>query len=175
MFNKREPGSPETLENDTPTRRKPDLPPASPGGPAVIGASIQVDGALKGDEDLLIEGRVKGNVELKKNSVTIGPRGQVQADIYAHTIYVEGNMEGNLVAAERIVVRKSAQIKGTITAPRVSLEDGARFNGSIDMDPETETLKKAFGQRSDKPSSPPVSVASSNRPDKPAESNQKSA
>ncbi len=175
MFNKREPGSPEPMEADTSHRRKPEALASGSGGTAIIGASIQVDGTLKGDEDLLIEGRVKGNVELKKNSVTIGPQGQVNADIYAHTIYVDGSMEGNLIAAERIVVRKSARIQGSMTAPRVSLEDGARFNGSIDMDPETETLKKAFGQRNEKPVSQPVSVAGNNRPEKAVESSQKTA
>lgn len=114
-------------------------------GSAVIGPSIHVDGKLRGDEDLVIEGKVKGTVELKKNSVTIGADGNVQADIYAHTIYVDGTMDGNLVASERVVVRQSARVKGSIVSPRVSLEDGAHFNGSIDMDAESEALSKAFG------------------------------
>lgn len=116
----------------------------SSGGSAVIGSSIHVDGTLRGEEDLLIEGKVNGTVELKKNSVTIGPTGEVTADVVAHTIFVDGRMDGNLVASERIVIRKSARIRGSLASPRVSLEDGAQFNGSIDMDPETEALKKAF-------------------------------
>lgn len=115
---------------------------------ALIGASIQIEGVVKGDEDLLVQGVVKGNIELKKNIVTIGPEGKVSADIYAHTIYVEGAMEGHLIASEEVVIRKTARIEGNITAPRVSLEDGAKFNGSIDMDPEADVLKKAFAQRS---------------------------
>jgi len=119
-----------------------------PGSAAVIGPSINVDGKLRGEEDLVIEGKVKGTIELKKNSVTIGSQGNVQADIYAHTIYVDGTMEGNLVASEQVVIRKPAQVRGSIVAPRVSLEDGARFNGSIDMDAESEVLSKAFSGKS---------------------------
>ncbi|MFU8832353.1 MAG: bactofilin family protein [Wenzhouxiangella sp.] len=116
-------------------------------GSAVIGASIHIDGTLRGDEDLLIEGKVKGTVELKKNSVTIGSKGEVKADIYAHTLFVDGRIDGNLYAAERVVIRKSAQVRGSICSPRVSLEDGAGFNGSIDMDPQAEALTKAFSGR----------------------------
>lgn len=148
MFNKREssPAEAERSAADTPTRSTQEQSSASAhkGPGAIIGASIHVDGTLKGNEDLLIQGNVKGTVELKNNSVTIGGSGQVNADIYAHTIVVEGQLEGKLIASERVMIRKTAQIKGTIVAPRVTLEDGARFNGSIDMDPETEALKAAF-------------------------------
>ncbi len=173
MFNKRENGSVETENSSVASSARPasDPPPsASRSGSAVIGASIQIDGSLKGDEDLLIQGHVKGTVELKKNSVTIGESGQVHADIYAQTIAVEGSLEGGLVASERVVIRKTARIKGTIVAPRVMLEDGARFNGSIDMDPETDALKSAFstsskesGTRADKPAEPARSKPTESR------------
>jgi len=153
MFNKRDQQESEAIAGDS---RKPDPKPSAPrpaprqgGGTAMIGPSIQVDGKLKGDEDLVIEGKVKGTVELKNNSVTIGNQGDVQADIYAHSIFVDGRMDGNLVASEQVVIRKSARVKGSIAAPRVSLEDGAQFNGSIDMDTKGEALSKTFsGQKS---------------------------
>ncbi len=150
MFNKRESQTagmdrPSSAGGTDPETRAPAASTGvSRGGGAVIGASIQVDGALKGNEDLLIQGTVKGTVELINNSVTVGESGQVMADIHAHTIAVEGQVEGRLVAAERVLIRKTARIKGTIVAPRVTLEDGAKFNGSIEMDPETEALKAAF-------------------------------
>ncbi|TVQ42794.1 MAG: polymer-forming cytoskeletal protein [Wenzhouxiangella sp.] len=153
MFNKKESSSDGDMPRPTPepVRRE-----VKADSRAVIGASIHVDGTLRGNEDLVIEGKVNGTVELKQNSVTIGAQGEVKADVYAHTIFVDGSMEGNLVASERIVIRKSARIRGSVTAPRVSLEDGARFNGTIDMDPESEVLAKAFSKRPDKrpPSSP---------------------
>lgn len=142
MF-KRDQYEPETSSERRPAEPEPvSRPAARPagGGPAVIGPSINVDGKLKGDEDLIIEGKVKGTVELKNNSVTIGSQGDVQADIFAHTIYVDGRMDGNLVASEQVIIRKSARVKGNVTSPRVSLEDGAQFNGSIDMDSQSPAL-----------------------------------
>ena len=103
---------------------------------AVIGPSIHIDGDVRGEEDLLIEGEVSGTVNLKNNSLTIGPQGKVRADVYAHSIYVDGYLEGDLFGSERVNVRKSATVKGNITSPRVSLEDGAKFKGAIEMDPQ---------------------------------------
>ena len=110
---------------------------------AVIGPSIQIDGDLKGQEDLLIEGDVRGTVELRSNTLTVGSQGKVRADSYAKEIHVEGLVEGNLFAAERVVIRKSAQVRGDITSPRVSLEEGARFKGSIEMD--TKAVESVLG------------------------------
>jgi len=103
---------------------------------AVIGPSIHIDGDVRGEEDLLIEGEVSGTLNLKNNSLTIGPQGKVRADVYANSIYVDGYVEGDLYGSERVNIRKSAQVKGNITSPRVNLEDGAKFKGAIEMDPQ---------------------------------------
>ena len=110
---------------------------------AVIGPSIHIDGNLRGEEDLIIEGEVSGTVELKTNSLTIGRHGKVKADVYAHTLRVEGSVEGNLYASEVVAIRNSAQVKGNVVAPRVNLEDGAKFKGSIEMD--SQAVEAAIG------------------------------
>lgn len=103
---------------------------------AVIGPSIHIDGDVRGEEDLLIEGEISGTLQLKSNSLTVGPQGKVRADVYAHSIFVDGHVEGDLFGSERVAIRKSAQVRGNITSPRVSLEDGAKFKGTIEMDPQ---------------------------------------
>lgn len=105
---------------------------------AIIGASLVVKGDVEGDEDLTIQGRVEGKVVLKKNSITVGRNGRVKADLFGREICVEGLVEGNLFAEERIILRQTGQVKGNLKAPRVTLEDGAKFKGSIDMDVETK-------------------------------------
>jgi cytoskeletal protein CcmA (bactofilin family) len=101
---------------------------------AIIGPSLLIKGDLTGQEDLVVQGRVEGKIELRDHNVTIGPAGRVSADVYAKVISVEGQVQGNLYGDEKIVVRKAGQVKGNLVAPRVSLEDGANFKGSIDMD-----------------------------------------
>lgn len=101
---------------------------------AVIGPSLVVKGDVSGDEDLVIQGQVEGKVVLRNNSVTVGRNGRVRADVFGKTICVEGTVQGNLFAEEKIVVRQTGEVKGNLQAPRVNLEDGAKFKGSIDMD-----------------------------------------
>ncbi len=108
---------------------------SSRGGHAIIGPSIRIEGDIRGDEDLLVEGQVEGNILLEKHSVTVGANGRVKADIHGRNISVEGQVQGNLFADEQVVVRESGEVRGNITAPRVSLEDGAKFKGAIDMEP----------------------------------------
>jgi len=126
-----ESGSPVRADSGATARRM-----EGPREAAVIGPSIYIDGDLRGEEDLLIEGEVNGTVQLKNNSLTIGSQGKIRADVYAQTIFVDGLMEGDLYGSERVTVRKSAQVRGNIISPRVSLEDGSKFKGSIEMDPQ---------------------------------------
>jgi cytoskeletal protein CcmA (bactofilin family) len=111
---------------------------------AVIGRSIQIEGAVRGNEDLSIEGDVSGTVELKDSSLTIGREGKVRADVYAKSIIVDGTTEGDLYATERIIVHVNAQVRGNITAPKVGVEEGAKFKGSIEMD--QDAVEKAFNK-----------------------------
>ena len=134
--------------------------PAVPREAAVIGPPIHIDGDLRGEEDLIIEGEVNGTVQLRNNTLTIGPQGKVSADVFAHSVYVEGYMEGDLFGSERVCVRKSAQVRGNITSPRISLEDGARFKGSIEMDPQA--VEGALGKR--RGSLPPQNTQDSRGP-----------
>ncbi len=114
---------------------------------ALVGPSIIVKGELSGEEDLMIQGRVEGRVDLKKNNVTVGRTGNVKANIYGKIISIEGEVEGDIYGEEKIIVRASGLVRGNMTAPRVNLEDGAKFKGSIDMDSKgggkESTLKEA--------------------------------
>lgn len=177
MFNKRESNEPEASsrsgsDNPSNTSHQSQAPARTTGGAsgaATIGPSISIDGQLKGEEDLVVEGRIKGTVELKNNTLTVGTQGTLDAEVFAHTIFVEGTVNGDLYASERISIRKSARIQGNILAPRISLEDGAKFRGSIDMDADSEAFRKAFGGKpsaassaSGKPASDPGAANSEN-------------
>jgi cytoskeletal protein CcmA (bactofilin family) len=106
---------------------------------AVIGSTISIKGDLIGEEDLLIEGRVEGKVEFRRHSVTVGKNGRIKADIHGKTITVEGTVEGNLFGEEQLIVRQSGTVRGNIVSPRVALEDGSNFKGSIDMSPKEKS------------------------------------
>ncbi len=114
---------------------------------AIIGPSISIKGTLSGEEDLVIQGQVEGKIDLKNNNITVGQKGRTKSDIYGKVISIEGEVEGNLFGEEKIVLRQSGVVRGNLTSPRVNIEDGAKFKGSIDMDARGEdkqpTLKEA--------------------------------
>lgn len=119
---------------------KPSAPPrAQASSQATIGPSITIKGDLTGEEDLTIQGHVNGEIRLPKNKVVIGERGRVQADVYGKSIHVDGQVKGNLYGEEDVIVRASGRVQGNIVGPRVTLENGANFKGSIDMEPATKS------------------------------------
>lgn len=128
------PPRPAAAPNPTPVTSEP----ARRAERATIGPSIFIKGDLTGEEDLVIEGRVEGRVDLKQNNVTVGKNGRVKADVFGRVVTIEGEVDGNVFAREQAILRQSGAIKGNITAPRVVLEDGSRFKGSIDMEPPRE-------------------------------------
>jgi cytoskeletal protein CcmA (bactofilin family) len=127
---------------------------------ATIGPSIFIKGDLSGDEDLVIEGRVEGKIDLKQHNVTIGKNGRVHADVFGNTVVVEGEVDGNLFALQQAILRQSGAVRGNITAPRVMLEDGSRFRGSIDMESK-EAAKPAAAAQGSQPAAghPPAFAA----------------
>ncbi len=114
---------------------------------ARLGPSLVLKGTLAGEEDLLVQGRLDGEISLRQNRVTIGESGRVKADVYSKSICVEGEVNGNLFGEEEVVIRRSGKVRGNVTAPRVTLENGAKFKGAIDMQPGSE---KKEGARSAK-------------------------
>ena len=101
---------------------------------AMIGSSIHIKGDVTGEESLVIQGQVEGTVTLKQHNLIIGQEGKVNATIHAQTVTIEGTLKGDVFGAERVIVKKTGNIHGNISAPQVSMEEGAKFKGSIDMD-----------------------------------------
>jgi cytoskeletal protein CcmA (bactofilin family) len=98
-----------------------------------IGPSIKITGDIAADEPLTIAGRVDGTVSIPGHSLTIDVGGHVNADVQADAVIVSGHVTGSLIATSRIVIRKSAVVDGTLSAPLLSVEDGAELRGNIDI------------------------------------------
>jgi len=109
----------------------------------MIGPSISIKGEVSGEEDLHIQGKVEGTINLNGNQVSVGDSGKVRADIRAKEVRIDGEVTGDISANEMVVISKSGTVRGNIVAPRVTLEDGANFKGSIDMDPSAAAIGAA--------------------------------
>jgi cytoskeletal protein CcmA (bactofilin family) len=130
-------------------------PPPAHGENAVanIGKSISIKGDLTGNEDMVIEGKVEGKVDLPNNQLTVGANGTVQAEISAKSVVIVGRVSGNVHGAERIEIQGTGIIEGDVSAPRLVVAEGAVLNGAIKM------TKKA-GATESQPSPPPTPATS---------------
>lgn len=100
---------------------------------SVIGESLHFNGELSAGEDLIIEGVVEGKINQGKCCLTLKPQGKILANVNATKIFIEGNVKGDLHATVSVTIRESGKVKGNIVAPTVAIDEGANFNGSIEM------------------------------------------
>jgi len=99
----------------------------------LLGRTVVMHGELSAGEDLRIEGEFEGNIRLDGHCLTVGPAGRVKAEVRARQVVVFGAMDGNVIASEKIDIRRSGRVVGDLVAATVAIEDGAYFKGSIDI------------------------------------------
>jgi cytoskeletal protein CcmA (bactofilin family) len=106
---------------------------ATESAPARIGKSIVICGEVKGSEDLIVDGRVEGTVNLTESRLTIGASANVAANLSAKDILVLGQIQGNLSASGRVELRAGCLVEGDIRALRLAVEDNAVFRGKVEL------------------------------------------
>ena len=119
-----------------------------------IGKSVVIKGELNGSEDLTIEGHVEGTIQLKEHVLTIGPNGKIKAQVFAKSVIVLGEVQGNISASDKVDIRDNGSVEGDLIAPRIAIAEGAHFKGSIDMQ-----RKGNAPQAPGKPAAPPQAAA----------------
>jgi cytoskeletal protein CcmA (bactofilin family) len=105
-----------------------------------IGPSLVINGEITSREDITVHGRVKGHVRMDSGGLLVAPTGSVDANVLGTRVTIHGTVAGDVAAAERIELTPTANVTGTLTTPAMVLQDGATFNGVVDMD---RTAKKA--------------------------------
>jgi cytoskeletal protein CcmA (bactofilin family) len=99
---------------------------------AKIGPSIRIKGDVTANEPLTIAGHVDGTIEVKDHTLTVMPDAHVNATMTADTIVIGGNVTGHVLGGARIVVGHTATIEGDLSAPAISLADGATLHGRVE-------------------------------------------
>ena len=115
---------------------------------SVIGPTIEIKGELNAEENLLIQGRIEGTINHKSKILVIGSEGVIKANINGSRVVIEGSVEGDIHGADSTVIRANANMAGDIFSPRVGIDEGAKFKGSIDMS-ASGTNKKNSGNELD--------------------------
>lgn len=101
--------------------------------PSYLGPGLKIRGQINGDEDLYIDGKIEGPISLGNHRLTLGPGAQILGDINSREIVVFGDVKGNLMAQDRVDVRRDASVIGDLTTSRITIEDGAHVKGAIEI------------------------------------------
>jgi cytoskeletal protein CcmA (bactofilin family) len=99
----------------------------------IVSSGIEIRGNVSGSGSLIVEGKVEGAISLE-DDMTIAPNGTVVADLQIRDLTINGTMSGNVDASDRVKISPSAVVTGDIKAPRIVIDEGAHFQGSIEMD-----------------------------------------
>jgi cytoskeletal protein CcmA (bactofilin family) len=100
---------------------------------ARLGSSVSVKGDLCGSEDLTVDGRVEGRIELPDHALTIGPNANIQADIAARIVTVFGSVVGRITARDKVEIRRGGSLEGQLASACIAIQDGAHFCGNVEM------------------------------------------
>jgi cytoskeletal protein CcmA (bactofilin family) len=99
---------------------------------AWIGGSVLVKGNVVSSEDLIIDGKVEGTIELGDHSLTVGPGAAVVADLVARSVSISGTVKGNVMGNAKVELKSTAKVEGDISAPKFLMEEGATLIGKVD-------------------------------------------
>jgi len=124
LFSKDTPAAPR------PQPRSADGPPAFNG--TFFGANVTIDGTVTGSEPVMVEGTIKGTINLT-GELRVGTKARIEAKVHARNVIVEGKLTGDISADERVELVASATVDGNIRAPKIIVAEGARFRGNVDM------------------------------------------
>jgi cytoskeletal protein CcmA (bactofilin family) len=108
---------------------------------SVLGPTLRFRGELSAQEDLLVQGCVEGSIT-HTQSLTIGTDGTMKGNIRARVIVIDGKVDGDLYATESVNIRATAKVKGNVFAPRIAIQDGAFFQGQVEMQPSGAAVQE---------------------------------
>ena len=110
--------------------------PAAKDGNTILGHNISIEGSIRGEENIIVDGSMKGDIELKKHDFIIGSKGRFEGDIRAQNLNISGLVMGNVITKGKVELTKEADFIGDVKAKNFLMEEGAYFKGSIELDRE---------------------------------------
>ena len=115
---------------------------------AALGRSVFIKGTVSGSEDLTVDGRVEGRIDLPEHALVIGPNATINAGIVAKSVRIFGKVTGTITAHDSLDIRTGASVEGEVTCARISIQDGAGFSGKVAMGPRRSKSNGADGRAS---------------------------
>ncbi len=111
-----------------------------------INSHTNIVGNIRAEEDLIINGKLKGNVEIRNHSFFLGPSGRLKGNIFGQKVRIRGHMQGDIIATGKVEITREAKFSGKIISRSITVEKGAHFDADVKLGQESpgkESLGKA--------------------------------
>ena len=102
------------------------------GSTSLLSRNVVIEGEVAGDENLHVDGSIKGNIKLNGN-LFVGASGSVEADVEANNVVIQGKIVGNVIAEQQLEIQPSGRLIGDCTAASIDIREGAVFDGRSSM------------------------------------------
>jgi cytoskeletal protein CcmA (bactofilin family) len=122
-----------------------------------FGKTMRIEGEVTSNEDLTIEGKIKGQLQVSK-TLTIGKEGYVDGDISANVVHISGKAEGHLSASKRLVISSEGKYTGNISADTIKVAEGAQIKGTINTEEKIITITEPPTQEVEEEAEPPETM-----------------
>ena len=138
------PPAPRPTSGPAPEKERAAAPGAAPSKPGtcVIAAKTVIKGEITGDEDVVVDGNVEGQIRITRD-LRVGAQGVVKATVEAQSIIVSGELIGDCQATSRVEIQSTGRLTGNIRAPKIVIAEGAMFRGNSDMSARKDDKKVA--------------------------------
>jgi cytoskeletal protein CcmA (bactofilin family) len=151
------PSKQEAIKEEPMVNRDRSVTPSSDGGGTLLSADAEFKGSLKFGDELRVDGSFEGEMT-SDGTVHVGPDGDVKADIKVGNAVVEGKVNGNITASDRVELRATAKMIGDIKAAKMIVEEGVVFVGRCEVSSDKAKLPAAGAKKESQPADSPLGV-----------------
>lgn len=145
MFGNREKDAPMSMTPQAPSSRGQSARPGQDTITAYLGPDTSVEGTLKFEHSVLIEGKFKGEIH-SEGTLVIGEGAHVQAQITSRNVTIKGKIEGSIEASERVQIQSNGIVLGDITTPSLQMDESVTFEGRCSMGKRNDNQRHSKGQ-----------------------------
>jgi cytoskeletal protein CcmA (bactofilin family) len=117
-----------------------------------INNSTIIEGNIKAQEHLIINGTIKGKIEIKGYNLFLGPGGRLEGEVHAQDVRIRGHMKGDIKAAGKVEITKEANYSGKIESKSISVDQGAYFDAFVNLGRRVSETKAQEENSTEKPS-----------------------
>ena len=116
-----------------------------------INNSTIIEGNIKAQEHLIINGTIKGKVEINNFNLFLGPSGKLEGEVHAQDVRIRGQMRGDIKATGKVEITTEANFSGKIKSKSISVEPGAYFDASVELGGGSAGTKAQQGTSAEQP------------------------